>query len=175
MSWKTLVKSVAPVLGTALGGPLGGMAVKAIGSALLGDEAEQLDEKSIEKRIASVIEHDTDALLKIKQADQQFEARMRELDIDLERINAADRDSARDLQKTNKTLIVPVLATITVACFFGVVFWVLTGRVTLESTLLGFVLGQVSSKAEQVYNFFFGSSAGSKQKTDALAQAQRPE
>jgi len=72
------------------------------------------------------------------------------------------------MQKANKAMIVPILAGLTVAAFFAVVFWVLTGKVTLESTLLGFILGQVSSKAEQVYNFYFGSSAGSKRKTEQL-------
>jgi len=42
---------------------------------------------------------------------------------------------------------------------------ILTGKVPLDSTLTGFVLGAVSSKAEQIYNFFYGSSKGSKDKT----------
>ena len=38
MDWKALVKTVAPVLGTALGGPLGGAATKFLTGKLLGDE-----------------------------------------------------------------------------------------------------------------------------------------
>lgn len=41
MDWKNLISSVAPFLGTALGGPLGGMAVSALGDALgLSDKSE---------------------------------------------------------------------------------------------------------------------------------------
>lgn len=162
--WKSLVGSVAPTIATALGGPMAGMAVKALGSALLGDETAS--EKDV---VAALAGATPDDLLKLKQADQAFESKMAELGVDLERIAANDRASARNMQATTKAWIVPTLAGLTVAGFFGVVGWVLSGKVSLESTLLGFVLGQVSAKAEQVYNFYFGSSAGSKEKTQHLA------
>jgi len=165
--WKSLVKTVAPVLGTALGGPFGGMATKAISSALFGDD-EPATGADLEKKLSEALQHDTEALLKLKKADQDFDARMKELDVDIMKIDADDRNSARDLQKATRSWIVPVLGIVTVGCFFAVVFWVLTGKVTIESTLLGFVLGQVSSKAEQVYNYFYGSSSGSKEKTKQL-------
>lgn len=162
--WKSLVGSVAPTIATALGGPMAGMAVKALGGALLGDESAS------EKDVAAALAGATpDDLLKLKQADQAFETKMAELGVDLERIAADDRASARSMQAATKSLAVPVIAGLTVAGFFGVVGWVLTGNVGLESTLLGFVLGQVSAKAEQVYNYYFGSSAGSKEKTAHLA------
>ena len=167
MSWKSIIQSVAPVLGTALGGPFGGMATKAISSALFGEEEKSTGSELV-KKISDALVYDPEALLKLKQADQTFDTKMKELDVDIMQIDADDRASARDMQKATKAWIVPILAATTVACFFGVVFWVLTGKVSLESTLLGFVLGQVSSKAEQVYNFYFGSSAGSKAKTEKL-------
>jgi len=160
-NWKSLVSSVAPVLGVAIGGPFGGLASKAIQEAL-GVEGETA--------IAQELQTNPEALIKLKQAGQDFDAKMKALDIDIMQIHADDRANARDLQKQNKAIIVPILAALTVACFFGVVFWVLTGKVSLESTLLGFVLGQVSSKAEQVYNFYFGSSSGSKDKTEKMAK-----
>lgn len=163
-NWKSLVGSVAPTIATALGGPMAGMAVKAIAGGL------GLESDATEADVAKAMqEASPETLAAIKKADQEFEAKMAELGVDLEKIAANDRSSARDMQKSNKAWIVPVLAGATVAGFFGVVFWVLTGNVSLESTLLGFVLGQVSAKAEQVYNFYFGSSAGSKEKTGHLA------
>ena len=163
--WKNIIASVAPTLATALGGPLAGMAVKAISGAVLGHE------NGTEKELQAVLAGATpDDLLKLKNADQEFELKMAELGVNLEKIAADDRNSARDLQKSTKSKIVPVLAGLTVAGFFGVVFWALSLNITLESTLLGFVLGQVSTKAEQVYNYYFGSSAGSKQKTSILGE-----
>jgi len=164
-NWKSLVGTIAPLIGTALGGPVGGVAMNALTSALgLNEDAKETD---IAKALATA---SPGTLLKLKEADQTFETEMAKLGVDLEKIAADDRASARQLQKETKSYVVPILATVTVTCFFGVVFWVLSGKVTLESTLLGFVLGQVSSKAEQVYNFFFGSSAGSKEKTKQLVE-----
>jgi len=162
--WKSLVGSVAPTIATALGGPMAGMAVKAIAGGL------GLDDSASESDIAKALQGASpETLAAIQKADQEFDAKMAEIGVDLEKIASDDRVSARDMQKSNKAWIVPLLAGVTVAGFFGVVFWVLTGNVSLESTLLGFVLGQVSAKAEQVYNFYFGSSAGSKDKTSHLA------
>lgn len=165
--WKGLVSSVAPTIATALGGPMAGMAVKALGGALLGKD--DATERDISQALQTA---SPETLLELKKADQAFEQKMAELDVDLKKIAAGDRDSARDMNKANKSWAVSGLAALTVAGFFGVVAWVLTGKVSLDSTLLGFVLGQVSAKAEQVYNFYFGSSAGSKEKTQHLANAR---
>ena len=166
--WKSLVGTVAPTIATALGGPMAGMAVKAVASSL------GLEDNATEDDISKAMQNASpETLVAVKAADQAFELQMAELGVDLEKIAANDRASARDLQKETKSWIVPLLSGVTVAGFFGVVFWVLSGKVSLESTLLGFVLGQVSAKAEQVYNFYFGSSAGSKEKTRHLASKQR--
>lgn len=162
-NWKSLVSNIAPVLGTALGGPFGGLATKAIAQAITGDENTSDQDLALALQNAN-----PDTLLKLKQADNEFDQRMAELGVDLEKIAQEDRGNARALQEKNKSWIVPTLATITVGCFFAVVFWILSGKVSLESTLVGFVLGQVSAKAEQIYNFYFGSSAGSKEKTAGI-------
>ena len=168
--WKSLVGTVAPTLATVLSGgnPLAGMAVKAIAESL------GLPDSSGEREVSAALANASqETLLKLKEANLAFESRMEELGVDLEKIAADDRASARIMQTANKAWIVPLLAGFTVAGFFGVVAWVLTGNASLESTLLGFVLGQVSAKAEQVYNFYFGSSAGSKEKTNHLANRNK--
>jgi hypothetical protein len=159
--WKSLVSSVAPLLGTAVGGPFGLIAGQVL-QKTLGVDSEEAAIKELKTN--------PDALLKLKQGEQDFAAKMKELDISESQLHADDRDSARNMQIQTKSWIVPALSVITVAAFFGVVFWVLSGKVTLESTLLGFILGQVSSKAEQVYNYFFGSSKGSSDKTAMMAE-----
>ena len=166
--WKSIVKTVAPVLGTAIGGPFGGMATKAITSALLGPD-EASTGPALEAKLSAAIQNDPDALLKLKKADQDFDTRMKELDVDILQIDADDRASARTAQNTNKTWIVPILASVTTISFFLMVAWILAGEVTLDSTLLGIIIGTVGTKAEQVYNFYFGSSSGSKDKTAALS------
>lgn len=166
--WKGLIGSVAPTIATALGGPFAGMATKALASKLLGKD------DATEAELSTALQSATPEMLaEVKRIDAEFKTKMTELGIDLEKVHAGDRASARDMQVANKTRIVPVLAGLTVAGFFGVVWFVLSGKVALDSTILGFVLGAVSAKAEQVYNFYFGSSAGSKEKTAKLTEMRR--
>lgn len=166
--WKSLVRSVAPALGTALGTPLAGAAIKVLTTTLLGKE------EAPEQELAQILETASpDTLLKLKEADHDFAIRMKELGVDLERIAAEDRHSARDMQKVAGSLAVPLIAGFTVAGFFLVAGYMLTGRLLIDSTLAGFVLGQVSAKTEQVYNFYFGSSVGSKEKTQILSKSDR--
>ena len=163
--WKGLVGTVAPMLGTALGGPVGGLAVRAISSALLGKEDGSESEVALALQSAS-----PDALLKLKDADNKFAVDMEQLGVDIYKIDAESQDSARKMQMSVKSIVVPTLAIITVGGFFAVIGFVLTGKVPLDSTVTGMVIGAVGSKAEQIYNFYFGSSAGSKQKTSLLAK-----
>ena len=114
--WKGLVGTVAPTLATALGGPMAGMATKAIASSLLGDA--DASEKDIAAALAGA---SPDTMLKLKQADQAFETKMAELGVDLEKIAQEDRASAREMQSTTKAWIVPVLAGLTVEGVFAVV------------------------------------------------------
>lgn len=159
-----ILGEIAPGIATALGGPVAGLAVKALTGALgLGDDATKED---VMKAVAGAT---PEQLAAIKKADQDFMVRMKELDIDVYALDQKDRDSARTMQAQVRSAVVPVLATLTVTGFFFVIVYVLTGNVSADSTVLGIVIGAVGSKAEQVYNFYFGSSDGSKRKTEALA------
>lgn len=166
MDWKALVSTVAPTIGTALGGPLGGLAVKAIGEALGLDSAT-------EASVAAAIKGATpDDLLKVKQADQAFQTRMMELGVDLEKIAAADRDSARKLvlggDQTARNL-----AYLIVGAFVAMCFAVLYDKAKVDSVLAGTIIGYLSAKAEQVASFYFGSSQGSVKSAQALRDIAR--
>ena len=89
--WKSIVKTVAPVLGTALGGPMGGLAARTIAGAVLGDETASEDQ--IAQAVAAA---SPEQLLALKKADQDFQLRMKELEVDIVRIDQQDRGSARD-------------------------------------------------------------------------------
>ena len=119
-----------------------------------------------------------DQLLALKQADQDFAVRMRELDIDLEKIAAGDRDSARRREAQVRDWMPRVLAFVVVAGFMATVFLVLLGLVDgmkdpLMATTVGTLIGFVSAKAEQVIAYYFGSSSSSQQKTQLLAGGQK--
>jgi hypothetical protein len=172
VDWKSIVGAVAPTIGTALGGPLGGMAAQALTSAL-GIKADA-KEPEIARAMASAT---PDQLLAIKRAEIEFQERMLELDIDLERIAADDRDSARQREVQTRDWMPKVLALLVIAGFLATVAGVLSGYVDglrdpIMSTTVGTVIGFVSAKAEQVIAYYFGSSAGSRAKDTIIANGK---
>lgn len=163
--WKKLVGAVAPSLATALGGPLAGVATQALSAALLGKEGATDDEVA-----KAIYTGGADALTKIKAADADFQVRMQELGLDLERIHAGDRDSARKREAaTGDTWTLRGLAALIVGAFVGVVWLVLFGDAKeVDTVLAGTLIGYLSAKADQVIAYFFGSSASSARKDSLL-------
>ncbi|TAN55343.1 MAG: hypothetical protein EPN26_05475 [Rhodospirillales bacterium] len=170
MDWKKIVGTVAPSIATALGGPLAGLATQAIAGAFgLGDGVD-------EDTVASAVTNATpEQLLGLKKADQDFAIKMRELDVDLERLAAGDRDSARKREVEAKDWTPKVLAFVIIGGFFAVVAFVLgkgiSGMDAAAAAFAGSLVGYVSAKAEQVVAYYFGSSAGSARKDALLAHA----
>lgn len=175
MSWKSILQSVAPVIGTALGGPMAGMAIKAAGAALFGDDVVD-DPAALEKQIERAVSTDPEALLKLKQADQQFAQKLKELDIDLERINAGDRADARAMAKDKGLLPQTIIATVFILGFVAVLYAVFSGSIQMtddQSRIAMYLLGILSAGIMQIMNFFYGSSSGSKDKTAALSSMKQ--
>lgn len=165
--WRALVGAVAPTLATALGGPLAGAAVGAISQQLLGRaDAPQADV------IQALQAGGPDALLKLKAAEQDFAQRMRELDIDVDRLHQADRASARDREaRTGDTLTPRLLAILVTGGFFGVLAWLLAvGKPLDGGDALLVMLGALAGAWASVVAYYFGSSAGSSEKTALLAR-----
>lgn len=170
MDWKKIVGTVAPSLATALGGPLVGLAVKTIADVF------GLPDTASEDEVAAAVASATpEQLLALKKADQDFAVRMRELDVDLEKIAAGDRDSARRREIDAKDWTPKILAFVIIGGFFAVVAFVLgkglSGMDAAAAAFAGSLVGYVSAKAEQVVAYYFGSSAGSARKDTLLAQA----
>jgi hypothetical protein len=159
-----LLGQVAPTIATALGGPLAGVAVKTLSNALFGHENGSADD------VAAAISTATpEQLAAIKKIDADFRAHMKELDIDLERIAAGDRDSARQMQIANKDWTPKALAFCITFGFFGALVWILVFGIPKTGTeVLLMMLGSLSTSWTGVVQFYYGSSAGSKAKTDAL-------
>lgn len=177
--WKTLVKAVAPTIATALGGPFAGLGVRALSEALLGTP------DGTEQDIAAAMATATpDQIMAIKQADQEFAIRMRELDINLEKSYINDTSDARHVFAENKGVFnLGIVILLTFAGIMGAVLWgsyeIMTGGITVKdvaivatvSGLVGTVVGYVAANAQQVVSYFFGSSRGSADKTAAMSSA----
>jgi hypothetical protein len=109
-----------------------------------------------------------DTMLALRQIEVDYQKHLDQLGVDLERIAAGDRDSARKMQSTTPSKLVPALALFIVASFVGVVVSVLMGLSHIESVMAGTLIGYLSSKADQVISYYFGSSAGSAAKNSMI-------
>lgn len=159
--WKDIVGTVAPALATALGGPLAGLGVAAIGKALgLGDSAGEEDVAQ------AVLRATPEQLVAVKRAEMDFTAKMKELDVDLARIAVADRQSARRRESATGDSWTPrLLAAVALGAFVACIWMVfqsrLTGMDAAQIALIGGVVGYASAKADTVIAYYFGSSKGS--------------
>lgn len=164
-----LIGSVAPTIATALGGPVAGLAVKAISGALFGHEGASKDD------IMTALANPTgDQLAALKKIDADFAVQMKALDIDLERIAAGDRASARDMQKETKDWIPRALAVSVTIGFFAILLYMLVyGLPTTGNEALLLLLGALQTAWGGIIAFYFGSSSGSQQK-DKMIYNSKP-
>lgn len=168
MNLKTVIGAVAPWIGTALGGPLGGMAVDALTKVFgLSDGTE-------ETLKAAISGATPEQMLALKQADNEFKLKMQELGfkqtVDLEKIAADDRSSARQREMSVKDWVPGILAIGVTVGFFGVLtFLLVNGKPLAGGDALLVMLGSLGTAWAAIVSYYFGSSAGSAQKSDLLA------
>ena len=159
------IKAVAPGLATALGGPLAGAAAGALVNALGGDE------KAAE---AALLTQSPETLLALRKAEQEFAVRMRDLDIEPERLAAADRASARDMAKVNMRPQM-ILSAVFVAGYFFIFWWLLFEDIELnirQATMVNVLMGVLTAGVIKIMDFWFGSTAGSLAKSAMLANSK---
>jgi hypothetical protein len=161
----SIVRTVAPTIASAVGGPLAGMAVRTISDALLG-KPDGTEEELAQAALAATPEQ----LLALKKAEQDFIVQMRELDIDLERIGNQDRDSARNREIKLKDVTPKVLAAIITVGYFGVLFWMLNYGLPSNggSEAMLVMLGTLGTAWGGIVAYYFGSSAGSRDKNETI-------
>jgi hypothetical protein len=170
MDWKSVLGKAAPLLGAAIGGPLGGIAVAKIADAL------GLSEKT-EAAITEALAGTTpEQLLALKSADQSFSVKMQELVFanakDMESIASGDRDSARVREAAVRDNTPRNLAYIVTAGYFSIVALLTLGKIPVENKdMLFIMLGTLGTAWVGVIGYYFGTTANSKHKTDLIAKA----
>ena len=147
---KNVVGAVAPTLGTALGGPMGGMAANMIAEVL----GVPNNPKSIEKGIA---EATPEQMLELKKAENDFEVQMKELEVDVFKLEVADTQDARG--KFSKDWTARIMGVATVGGFLAYIFLVTLQPPEQNSeALINLVLGYLGGLASAVISFYFGAS-----------------
>lgn len=177
MSFTSFVKKAAPWLTTVASAIFPGAApILGVASGLLSKglgTTVKADTDSITNAI-TMAAASPDQLATLKKIDDDFAVQMRQLGIqeaqELEEILAQDRASARNLQIQTRSSMPAMLAWAAVItlllCIYLLAFRPLPAD-GKDAILI--LLGAVVASYKDVYGYFFGSSAGSAQKTELLA------
>ena len=163
----SFLKGLVPLIGNALSGPLGGAAASFV--------AEKLELK--DKTLAAVSSALTDAKLspdqiaQLRMSEIEFKKFLEQNKIYLEKIQADNTKSARDMQVATRSKTPEILTFVVTFGFFGVLFYILAFDAKPGEVML-IMLGQLGTAWAAVVGFWFGTTANSSRKTDLLAQAQ---
>jgi len=155
MDW---LKSIAPTIATAMGGPLAGMAVEAISKAI-GVDPSQVQETINSGKMSA------DQIAALQQAELGLKARAQEMGLDFEKLAVADRASARQMQISTGSFVPPALSIMIVVAWSAVQYFLLTHVIDPSMReLIARVLGTLDGALMLVLSFYFGSSSGSQAK-----------
>ena len=147
---KNLVGAVAPTLGSAMAGPLGGMA--------MGKIAEVLGVPNDQKSIQQALQNATpEQMLELKKAEQEFDVQMKELEVDVFKLETEDKQHARSM--FSKDWTARIIGLCTIAGFLGYIFLVTLQPPEQNSeALINLVLGYLGGLASAIISFYFGAS-----------------
>lgn len=168
--WRGVLRTVAPTVATLLGGPLAGVGVNALCDVLGLDKT--LPQDKLNQQISAQLQIATpEALLKLKEMENEVVKFLTQAGIDLERIHAEDRASARNRQVQTKDRFPNILMILLSLMFAGV----LTAQIFLEIPVanaksLDIMLGSLGTAWLSGIYFFYGTSRGSQNKDVTMAQ-----
>jgi hypothetical protein len=160
MDW---LKTIAPTIATALGGPLAGLAIEAVSKAI------GIDPKDVQSTISEG-KLSADQIMLLKQAEIQMAARAQEMGLDFAKLNVEDRKSAREMQVATKSWIPAILAVSITIGFFGILIGMMTETFKTSDALM-LMLGSLATAWTGIVAFYFGSSASSQNKDNLLHQS----
>ena len=147
---KNLVGSLAPTIGTALGGPIGGMAANVLSEAL----GVKADPRSIEQAIHNATPQQ---LLELKKAEKDFEVQMKELDVDVYALQTQDIQNARRTFGGDWTPT--ILGVLSMSGFMGYIFYITAFPIPDTSDdIVMLIIGSLTGIATAVISFYFGAS-----------------
>ena len=150
MKLKNILGSLAPTLGAAIGGPLGGQAGQILSSVL----GVANNPKTLEQAMQNIT---AEQMVELKIAEKEFETRMAELNVDVFALETEDRQDARS--KFSKDWTPRILGVMTIMGFFGYI-----GMITLfpiddaSDDVVMLIIGSLTGIASAVISFYFGSS-----------------
>ena len=151
---KGLIGELAPTIGAALGGPVGGAAASMLADVLGCDPTPQKIERALQQATP-------EQLAEIKKAELDFEVRMKELEVDVFALETKDIQDARDSFSEDWTA--RAIALLSILLFGGYVLLVtLQPADDNDLNVVNLVLGYLGGIVSSVVSFYFGASKGGK-------------
>ena len=169
MNFNEVLGKLCPTVATALLGPLGGVAVSALGSILGVSDATK-------EKIADAIQSGQmtpEQVSEIKKLEMQYQNDEKERGFKYDELTFKDRDSARQYNTQggiqNKLF---GLSLVILCVTLGTEITVLINGYppNVPDIVVGRILGLMDAVAMMVLAYYYGTSHGSAQKTDLLAQ-----
>ena len=161
MEW---FKTLAPLLGTALGGPLGGAAASFLADKL-GIQAATVEAVT---EVLNSGKMTPEQIESVKLAEINFKTFIETNKIDLEKIAAADRDSARTMQVATRSNM-PAILTCAVTVGYFVVLGLLMKMPEIKSDALLIMLGNLGGAWLACVAFWVGTTNSSGRKDQIIA------
>lgn len=158
MEW---LKTLAPTIATALGGPLAGMAVAAVSKAI-GCAPEEV------QGIISTGKLDATQVAAIQMAELELKKQAQSMNLDFAKLIAEDKKSARDMQIATKSSLPAILAVLIVGGFGVITALKVTGYALAADPTVQDLLTTLRDGVILVLSYYFGSSAGSQAKDQLL-------
>ena len=156
-----VLKTVAPTIALAVGGPFGPIAAAAIHTAL-GTSTDNAAETALTTATP-------EQLLALKKADQDFATQMKSLDISADKLRFDDTANARSREIAVKDNTNKMLAYLVTVGFFGVLGFLLWyGKPQAGGDVMLVLVGSLGTAWTGIIAYYFGSSSGSAAKTATI-------
>ena len=171
--WKSILKTIAPTVASIFGTPLAGAGVSVLLNAIFpDDDNKSLTPGAAEEKLANALRNglSPEQYVALKQADYAFKQHCADAGVRLEEIAATDRDSARKREMEVKDKAPAIIAAGIVGGFFGMLGLMSFIALPIENKdALLLMMGGLIGAFTSVVAYYYGSSSGSRLKTDALA------
>jgi hypothetical protein len=178
MSWSSVssaVENLAPTIATCVGGPFAGIAVSGLEHVFgLTPNAGDSPESRQDAVAASFACATPDQLANIRKADQDFQVQMASLGFkdkeSLAALGVQDVEGARDMQKSVKSWVPPVLTAAVTFGFFALIAVLMFVTIPSDNKAIIYSLvGSLGSVWLATIHFWFGDTNSSNDKTAIIA------
>ena len=162
-----IIGNIAPTVATAIGSPVAGEIISAVAGIVGAKEPSTA-------AISDVINQGkltSEQITELKKYELQLQDLERERGFRYEELSTKDVADARARDVSSKDNVNRNLAYLIIVAFVATTACTLAGVSKVDSVLAGTLIGYLSAKAEQILNYYFGSTRSSEQKNALLANS----